>query len=247
MRHPFDPETPRLNARQAYLGAVRDALRLPAWVVATSLLGVGSLARDVGHPAGAAVMGTLLIWAAPGQVILYAGLASGAALPALAVAICLSSIRFLPMTMSILPLLRVSQRQIGTQFLAAHFVAVTVWTESMRRLPSIPIEIRLPYYFGFASACIGLSALSTYLGYYLVAALPLPLAAALLLLTPLFFTLSLVAGAARLSDWVALLLGLALAPVAPALVGRDFDLLAIGLVGGTLAYLAGRLRRTPAP
>lgn len=218
---------------------------LPAWVVALSLLGVGSLARDLGHPAGAAVLGTLFIWAAPAQVMLYAGLSSGSALPAIAIAICLSSIRFLPMAMSILPLLRITERRAGTQFLAAHLIAVTVWTESSRRLPSMPVCERVPYFFGFASACIGLSAAATYLGYYLFGALPVSLAAALLLLTPLFFTLSLVMGARERADRAALLLGFALAPLATAVVGRDFDLLALGLVGGTAAYGVGRFGRRP--
>jgi hypothetical protein len=34
---------------------VRDALAFPAWIVGLSLVGVGSLARDVGVPAGVAV------------------------------------------------------------------------------------------------------------------------------------------------------------------------------------------------
>lgn len=222
---------------------VCDALTLPAWIVAFSLLGVGSLARDVGHPAGAAVLSTILIWAAPAQVILYAGLAAGTALPATAIAVCLSSIRFLPMAMSILPLLRIPERRPGLPFLAAHLVAVTVWVESSRRLPPMPVPDRLPYYFGFAAACIGLSAAATYLGYHLVGALPIPLAAGLLLVTPLFFTLSLVAGARRVPDWVALGLGFGLAPLATVVVGKNFDLLALGLLGGTAAYLAGRFRR----
>ena len=47
----------------------RDALVLPAWIVGTSLLGIGSLARDAGFPAGAAVVSTVFIWAAPAQAL----------------------------------------------------------------------------------------------------------------------------------------------------------------------------------
>jgi predicted branched-subunit amino acid permease len=235
-----------LVPRTLFFHGVRDALAFPAWVVGFSLLGVGSIARDVGYPAGAAVLSTVLVWAGPAQVILFGGLAAGTAPLALAIAVCLSSIRFLPMTMAIMPLLRRPGQHLGAQILAAHYVSVTTWVEGLRRLPAKPSEERLPYYLGFTNACLGLSALTTYAGYYLVGALPVPLAAALLFLTPIFFTLSLAAGAKAAVDWTAILLGFGLAPVFSALVGRDFDLLGTGLVGGTAAYLIGKLgRRMP--
>jgi predicted branched-subunit amino acid permease len=223
---------------------VRDALFLPAWVVGCSLLGIGSLARDAGFPAGAAVISTLFIWAAPAQAIFFASMAAGTSLPAIGLAICLSSIRFLPMTLAILPLMRGPGQGVGTQVAAAHLVAVTTWVEGLRRLPALPVPDRLPYFFGFALACIGVSAAATYIGYFLVGALPLPLAAGLLFLTPVFFSVSLVAGARGLGDWAAILLGFTLAPACNVLLGKDLDLLATGLVGGTMAYVAPKLRGT---
>ena len=221
----------------------RDPLAFPAWIVGFSLFGVGSLARDAGLPAGAAVLSTCLMWAAPAQVVLFGGILSGAALPALAVAICLSSLRFLPMTMSILPLVRRPGQRWPVQVAVAHFVAVTAWVEGMRRLPNLPVEERLPFFLGFAGACMGVSAALTLAGYQLVSVLPVVLAAGMLMLTPLFFTVALVASAQARQDWAAIGVGFALAPVATALVGRDFDLLVLGLVGGTAAYVAGRVRR----
>ena len=136
---------------------MRDALALPAWVVALSLVGVGSLAHDAGFPAGAAILSTFLIWAAPAQVILFAGAAAGTALPVLAIAVCLSSIRFLPMTMTMLPLIRRPGQGLGFQLLAAHYVAMTLWVEGQRRLPGMNPEDRPSYYLGFGNACIVLS------------------------------------------------------------------------------------------
>jgi len=233
----------QLGRPRLFLRGVRDALALPAWIVGLALLGVGSLAHDVGHPIGAAVLSTLLIWAGPAQVIFYGGLASGTALPLIAVAVCLSSIRFLPMTMSMLPLLRRPNQSIAMQFLIAHYVAVTVWVEGLRRLPDLDPDQRIAYYFGFANACIIISAAMTGLGYYLSTALALPLVAGLLFLTPVFFTLSLIAGARNRLDWSALALGALLAPLFGVLVGKDFNLLLTGVIGGTVAYLIGRKRR----
>jgi len=221
----------------------RDAIAYPAWIVGFSLFGVGSLARDAGVPAGAAALSTVLIWAAPAQVILFGGLVTGTALPALAVAIGVSSLRFLPMTISILPLLRRPGQRWPVQVVAAHLVAVTAWVEGMRRLPNLPAAERLPYFFGFGGACMAVSALLTLAGYELVRVLPVPLAAGMLMLTPLFFTIALTASARTRQDWAAIGLGFALAPVATSLVGRDIDLVTLGLVGGTAAYLVGRSER----
>jgi predicted branched-subunit amino acid permease len=234
---------PLPSDRVVFARAFRDAVVFPAWIVSLSVVGIGSLAQDAGFPAATAALSTLLVWAAPAQVLLFAGMIAGTPLAVLAVAIGLSSIRFLPMAMAILPLLRSPGQRTSTQFLAAHFVAVTVWVESLRRLPAMPQQERVPYFFGFALGCIGLSTVATYAGYYLVGALATPLAAGLLFLTPIFFTISLVAGARGAMDWAAIAAGFGLTPVATALVGRDFDLVVLGVVGGTGAYLVGRMRR----
>jgi predicted branched-subunit amino acid permease len=222
---------------------MKHSLALPAWVVGFSLLGVGGLARDVGHPAGAAILSTLLVWAAPAQVILYGGLAAGAALPAIAAAVCLSSVRFLPMVMSILPLLKQPQRGLGVRLLATHLVAVTVWLENLRRLPALPPEERLDYYLGFAVTTIAVASAMTLFGYYLAGVLPAALLPLLLFINPVYFAISLSAGARTLPAWCAVGLGFCLAPVLTALIGREFDVLTAGVVGGTAAYGLDRLRR----
>jgi hypothetical protein len=52
-----------------------------------------------------------------------------------------------------------------------------------------------------------------------------------------------VAAAKRPADWTALALGFGLSPIFGVLLGRDFDLLATGIAGGTAAYLVGRMQR----
>jgi predicted branched-subunit amino acid permease len=226
--------------RAAFWRGARDAMILTAWVLGFSILGVGSLARDAGFPAGAAVLSTIIMWAGPAQTIFFASIAAGASLPVVAFAVTLSSIRLLPMTMAILPLLRRPGQGLATQLGAAHFIAVTMWVEGLRRLPPLPAAERVPYFFGFANACLVVCTITTYVGYFLLGALPLPLAAGLLFLTPVFFTVSLVAGARTLSDWAAMALGGILAPLCNVLLGKDLDLLAAGLIGGTAAYLVGK-------
>jgi hypothetical protein len=74
-----------------------------------------------------------------------------------------------------------------TLIAASHFVALTIWVESLRRLPDIPGDARFPFFFGFAATCITTAAAFTGAGYFLVSALPTPLAVGLLFLTPVYF------------------------------------------------------------
>ena len=231
-----------LERRFALAGA-RSALSLPAWIVGLSFLGVGSLARDVGHPMGAALLSTLLVYAAPAQLILYTSLASGGALLAAAIAVAFSAIRLFPMTISLLPYLRRPNQSLAGLLLLAHPVAATIWMESAHRLPGMQPEARVPYYCGFAVACMTVCLGFTALGYGLVGALPVALAAGLVCIIPIYFTIAMVSGARQLGDWLAIGLGLALLPVATFVVGSDYDILAGGLVAGSLAYAVDRARR----
>jgi predicted branched-subunit amino acid permease len=226
---------------------VRQALTGPAFFVAVAMIGVGGLARGAGFPFGGAVASTFLIWAGPAQVLFFGGIAAGTALPAIALSICLSSIRLMPMCLSVLPMLHTRRTRLPTLIAAAHFVAVTVWVESLRRLPDIPRAARFPFFFGFAATCITATAAFTGAGYFLVTALPTPFAVGLLFLTPVYFLSTIVRSARVATDWFALLFGLTLMPISQALIGGGFDLLALGIVGGTLAYVAGRALDRAAP
>lgn len=226
--------------RSLFLEGARQALGGPAYFVAVALIGVGGLAKAAGFPPAAAFLSTLLIWAGPAQVLFFGSIAAKTALPAVAVSITLSSVRLMPMVLSILPMLRTERTSRRALFFATHFIAVTVWAESLRRLPDMDREKRLPFFFGFAIACIVTTAIFTQAGYYLTEALPTPLAVGVLFLTPVYFLSTLVRAARMPVDWFAFVFGLGLAPVTQAWVGGGFDLLALGLIGGVGAYVCGR-------
>ena len=221
---------------------MRQGSGLPSLVLMASLIGVGGLTSDIGYPMLAGVLSTVLVWAGPAQVLLFGSIAAGTSLPAVAIAVSLSSIRFLPMVVAIMPLLRGPDVGTGKLLIGAHFVAVTSWTEGRRLLPELPEAERFPFFVGFAGTVMAAASVATGAGYYLIGALPAALAAALLFTTPMFFTLSLIAGSRTAADWTALVLGFAFAPLATRLAGPDFDLLIGGLVGGTLAFAVHKLR-----
>jgi predicted branched-subunit amino acid permease len=225
------------------LRGVKDAIGLPTITICLSLIGVGGLARDIGYPMMAAVLSSALMWAGPAQVLLFGSIGAGAAFPAIAIAILFSSLRFMPMTISLVPLLNNPKRPLWQLLLAAHLISITNWVEGIRRLPQLPLEERYAYFCGFGTTVLMAGTIASGFGYYLIGAFPPALAAALLFTTPLFFSLNLIAAVRQWPDAMPILLAILLTPVATWLVGKDYDLVAAGLVGGTLAYLIDFMHR----
>jgi predicted branched-subunit amino acid permease len=226
---------------------VRDALGLASITICFSLIGIGGLVRDIGYPMTAGALSTALMWAGPAQVLLFGSLAAGTALPLVAVAILFSSLRFFPMTISIMPLLNEQKRPVWQLLLAAHLISITNWVEGMRRLPDLPPAERYAYFIGFGTTVLLSGTLATAAGYYLMGALPPVLAAALLFTTPMFFTVNLTAAAKTALDALPILLSVCIIVMAPFTIGTDYDLMVAGLVGGTLAYFVERHMRARAP
>jgi predicted branched-subunit amino acid permease len=175
-----------------FFAGVRRALAGPAFYVAISLMGVGSLARAAGFPVGVAALSTLLVWAGPGQLLFFGAALAKTAPPAIAFAVSLSSVRLLPMCLSVLPMLRGRQT----------------------RLPVL-----------------------------LTGSLPKPLGAGMMMLSPIYFLATTARSARSGADWLAILFGAVLAPVAIRFVGGGFDLPILALVGGGGAWLAGYIAR----
>ncbi len=227
-----------------FVEGARQALSGPAFYVALALIGVGGVARAAGFPFGAAALSTVLMWAGPAQLLFFGAFAAKTAAPVVALSVGLSSIRLLPMCLTVLPMLRTPKTRLPSVLAAAHFIAVTVWAESLRRLPDTPRMARPPFFFGFALTCMTMTTISTGLGFWLMLSLPQALGAALLLLSPIYFLATLARATRGKADWIPIGFGAALAPITQIFVGDGFDLLVLGLVGGVGAYLAARpLRR----
>jgi hypothetical protein len=211
-----------------------------AYVLLGTYLGLGALAHDFGWSVSWMLMTTLLVWAAPAQMILISTLGS-ASVVEVAIAVGLSSMRFMPMVVALLPRLKTPDTRLRHLIVPTHFTAISVWVEGMRLLPTLPRDHRIAFYNGLGTAMLGAAASASVAGYYMAARVPLLFAAALLFLTPLSMLLSLTRNSRALIDRVALALGLVIGPiVASTKIG--LDLLWTGIIAGTLAYLVHRLR-----
>ncbi|MEM5582532.1 AzlC family ABC transporter permease [Roseibium sp. AS2] len=240
---PVAPEDPLPPARVWMLRGARAAISIPALILTAAFVGYAGLARETGLTLAETLAMTGLVWALPSVVVLTGALSSGMGLLPAGIAVALASVRLMPMTMALMPLIKVPGKTRSWQLLiASHFVAVTAWVFAMKNLPDMPREGRLPFFVGFGSAVSGFVFCMTAVAYLLVERLPDVVAGALFLLTPVYFLCSLW-GAARLNaDKAAMVAGLALGPVF-FLYLPGLDLLWTGLAGGTIAYLGTRLMR----
>jgi AzlC protein len=119
-------------------------------VLMDTYIGMGALTHDFGLSSWWFALSTLLVWAAPAQVILISAFGTGAAPIEVAIAVSLSAIRLFPMVLALMPLLRGPGTRLRDLLLPTHFSSVSMWVESLRLLPGMPRERRLAF-------CNGLS------------------------------------------------------------------------------------------
>ncbi|MGB6349106.1 MAG: AzlC family ABC transporter permease [Pseudolabrys sp.] len=230
------------SSAAAYAHGVKSALlSVFSLVLMGTYIGMGALAHDVGASSLWLALSTILVWAAPAQLIMISALGSGGTLFEVALAVTLSATRLFPMVVALLPLLRGPGTRLRDMLLPTHFTSISMWVESLRLLPAVPREHRIAFCNGLSSGYMGTAVTSGFAGYYLAAGLPPLLAGVLLFLTPMSFFLSTVNNARMMADKVALVLGLALGPLL-AYWHVQLDLMWTGVIGGTFAYAFHRVR-----
>ena len=211
-------------------------------VLAGTYIGLGALAHDLGFSSLWFALSTVLIWAAPAQVIMLSSLGTGGSLIETAIGVTtLSAIRLFPMAVALLPLVRGGARRFRDLLLPAHFTSASVWVESLRLLPKMPQERRIAFCNGLAAGYMGTAIVFGFAGYYLAAGLPPLLAGTLLFLTPMSFLVSTVRNSRALVDRVAFGLGLVIGPLLT-WYHVQLDLLWTGIGAGVIAYGVHRLR-----
>ena len=235
-------DAPALPRGSAFLGGLRaGATSVFMVVIVGSYVSIGALAHDLGFSLLWIVLSSLLIWAAPAQLILISALGAGAPPLEVALAVGLSGMRLLPMVVALMPLLKTPATRARELIVPAHFTAISMWIESLRLLPKLPRAARIPFANGLGTALMAGAVLASIVGFRLAQALPSLLVAALLFLSPMSFLISAVRNARVTADRVALVLGLVLAPLL-AWRGVELDLMWTGLIGGGVAFAAHRLR-----
>lgn len=227
------------SPRAAAWGGRRDALDAPALVLGASYVGFGSLCRESGLTLIQGLTSTTTAWALPGQVAMVELYGVGASFVAIDLAVALANARLLPMTVTLMPLMRSAGTPRWRAYLAAHFVAVTAWAQGMQRCPDLPREQRLPYFFGFATTLWLVTLVGTVVGFFAAGQLPAAVSLGLVFLNPLYFMLIFLVDLRQRLRALALGLGAVLGP-ALATMAADWALPLTGLVAGSAAFLIDR-------
>jgi predicted branched-subunit amino acid permease len=225
----------------AFRRGAREALGVPAAVLGAGFIGYGSLAAENGYSIAQIVFATAAIWALPGQLILIEMNAIGASAIAIVAAVAMSGARFLPMTMTLAPVLRDARHGPGVMYPASQLVSMTTWAAGMQQGPGIAAPLRVPYFIGFGVACIAVSAVCGAAGHLLAGALPPLVRLGFVFLTPVYFLVILIGDARTRLAAVALACGAVAGPLFH-LVSPQWSVLAAGFAGGTLAYYIQRAR-----
>ena len=130
-----NPEMP--SVLSVFLAGLRASfLSVFVFVLVGTYVGIAALAQDYGFSLAWVMASTVLVWAGPSQVILISALGGGATLLETAIAVGLSCVRFLPMVVALLPLMRGPKTRSYDLLLPAHFTAASMWVESFRLLPA---------------------------------------------------------------------------------------------------------------
>ena len=227
---------------QWFLRGARRIFSVPAALLISSFIGFSGLAISSGITVGQAVFMTLTIWALPAKVVLIGAISAGTTLPAITLAVGLSSVRLMPMVVALLPELQGPKTRKVTLAVLCHFIAVTAWVMAMEELRNIPRDMRTSYFAGIGSILVGTNALVVAVVYMLSASFPPIVFAALFMLTPMYFLTSLWRSARERASQIAMIAGIVLFPVFHEFV-PDYDLLVTGILGGLIAFGVHRMQR----
>lgn len=220
--------------RSIFRRALADCLTASFWIVGAGMLGFGSIARDGGFDLPQALAATAGIWGLPGQVALVDLRAAGADVVAVVLASSLANARFMPMSMTVMPLLRAGRRTPAFFYLLVHLISANTWVLLARIQDRLSPRERQRYILFAGLLLMAMAVLATAVGYLATAALPSALALALIYLGVLFYALAVADVRERLYA-LALLIGAPLG-LAGHWLSPDWGLLATGLVGGSAAF-----------
>ena len=225
------------SPNDAFWTGIRDAAGAPAMVLFAGMVGFGAMGKTNGFDVWFTTFTSFFMFALPGQVVLLEMAITGSSAVAIALAVTLTSTRFITMTVTLFPQFHQKDRTHGL-YASVHLLAMTPWAISMREFQTIEAKHRLSYFIGLGLLCWFMSIPGTILGYLLAGLVPPYITLGLVFINPLFFLLTFT----EVKPWVnriAIGLGFVLGPFF-FLLDRDTSLLTTGLVGGTIAYVFDR-------
>jgi len=230
------PDTPRAGLR----AGIAVALGLQGFIMASTCLSFGALARASGLDFAYTVLQTAAMWAVPAQIVMTELLTSGTPLLAIIGAVAFTNARFTPMAVSLFPVLR-GWGPRWAPFIGVHFMAVTPWAFTLRDAPRMAPAARLPFWLGLSATNFVLGVLGTAAGYLLATTLP-PIASLGLAFLVIAYWVVLCSDMRDRPLALSIAAGAVVGPVAHLFV-PDWSLFIGGILGGTIGYAIDRRLR----
>ena len=228
------------STKAAVLGGARTACGMPILALSASYLGLGSLVRDSDLSIWFGVFSTFTTWTLPGQLAMIELYGTGASIFVITITVSLVNIRFLPMMINVMPIIRNPSVAPWKYYLSAHLLSINSWAYLIQRGPLMPREERFPYYVGFALTIWFAGMLCAALGFLLAGVVPRPVSLGLVFLNPIYFMLLVIFGIHKPAIAFATCIGAILGPLLH-LVSPDWGLLITGVVAGSAGFFLGRL------
>jgi len=228
---------------RAVLAGIRNAFGLPALLLFSAMTGFGSFAQEHGLSLYMSMLSTILIWGLPGQVVHVELYGMGAPLIAVVLGVAGANARFMPMTLSMMPVFDDSPHNRRWNYFLAQMISILTWTEMLNRGSEIRADRRMAYFLGFSFTCMTAGIFGVLQGYILFESMPQTVSLCLVFLVPVYFGL-IMSNTVHPPFLFAFVLGFILGSPMH-LLTPEWGLVLTGMISGTLAYLLRH--RLPSP
>lgn len=232
-------EKPEPTARTPFFLGLRDSFGIPALGICSALVGYGVMTREAGFDLGLMLVSVLTIWAMPVLMGFVELVAAGSSPLLVLVTLMAIGFRNMPMSVSAIPMIRNGPGFRWSHILMAQLLSPTSWVQITIVGRTLRPQDRMPYYTAFSLMLLVSSMFGAWAGYTFADTLPVALGLSLLLLTPLYVTMTM-ATSPKLSSRFALVLGCIGVPAAMQW-DSELGLVLGGLVFGTAGFALSRV------
>ena len=162
----------------------------------------------------------------------------GASLLNIFLAVWFVNARLYPMAVSLFPLMMHKSQPKWKYYFTCHFIAVSAWLIMKSNYKKIPKEHRIDYWIGIGSATVSVSVIGTFIGFSFSEYLNKDMMLGLAILNPVYFLCMMIGASKTIPVTLSVLFGTILGPIIY-LLSPEWSILLAGIIGGTIAYLAG--------
>ncbi len=216
------------------------ALKINFWIVLAPMIGFGSLVQSTELSLGIALAATLGLWGLPGQIAMIEMLATGAPVFAIIIASSLANLRFMPMSVVMMPLLQAKGISFKLKLVLAQLMSVNIWALTVQHINLLPSEDRLPFYYGISITCLFGGLLGTAIGFSLAGQLPFYISISLVFLNPIYFVF-VFSSVRQRGCVIAVIIAAIFGPISHKVL-PDWSVPITGIIAGTFAFYVDRVR-----